>query len=213
MAAPPFEQALVVDDFLPFANAVARAHLCTRFAVRIACSEEEAADALRGMDRLRLALVDMTLGVDADAGLRIVDALRTTRPDVVTAVVTGSDDARVRAMVRRRRVPFLQKPFASTAFRRLRERALAWPIPWRDAALHVSARSHAWNLTPTEHRVLCALVAGRRDACETDLGIDRSAFDAHMKEVRTKAGWTSNDAELAARLLRESLAKADRRSR
>jgi DNA-binding NarL/FixJ family response regulator len=212
MPTRPFEQALIVEDSSLFANAVARV-LRKHFQVRIARSEDEAFGVVPGLKRLRLALIDLTLGLDGGAGFRVIESVTVARPDIVVAVLSGSDDPQTRASVQRVGVPFMAKPLPKAMFERLCERSLAWPIPWSDVAHHVAACSGAWGLTDAEHRVLCWIVAGRdRESCCSELSITTSTFDYYVKTVRRKANCKQSASELVAVLLRESLSKRTSKS-
>jgi CheY-like chemotaxis protein len=115
---------LLVEDDALVARAITL--FCGPLAdVLVVGDELEALRVIRGKQKLRAALIDVQLGRDLRAGLRVIDVLCETRPGTRCALMTASPagDIARRAAARSARV--LVKPFDRRALDAIRALAAA----------------------------------------------------------------------------------------
>jgi DNA-binding NarL/FixJ family response regulator len=186
-------EALVVEDDILVVRAIRRV-LGPDFHTRHAATKNAALDALRRSASLRLVLIDIRLGNDERAGLDLLDVAASERPEVIRAVVTGSDDATIQHAAAQRGALMIPKPFPDTAFDSLISRARA------SVEEVVERLARDWRLTAAQQRIVTAFAERRncsRSEVASALAISENTVRAHVHAVLTRTRFRNMDARVA----------------
>jgi FixJ family two-component response regulator len=180
--------ALVVEDEPLVVRAIRRV-LGPAFRVRHVDTTARAIRALGEERAPSLVLIDVRLGGDETAGLEILR--HAAAVNVPRALVTALDDVRIRHESAQHGALFIPKPFTREDFETLVKWAEA--VHRRGPGLHeiVEERARAWKLSPTQTRIVHALVSsdGDRKALAAALGISTNTLRNHVRLLLARANF------------------------
>jgi DNA-binding NarL/FixJ family response regulator len=182
---------LLVEDEILLAQSIER--MCRRDGTVIhAASEGEALARIAEEGSIHVALIDVKLGDDRLAGLRVLEVLCTKRPEARRVVMTGWADWEVMRHAAARQALFLPKPFDSEAMQLLRELLSSAGSPQDEANNLVEANIARHRLVGQQARLFRLAAGGRtRDEIAAALGVTLNTARVHIQRVFRRTGFTS----------------------
>jgi DNA-binding NarL/FixJ family response regulator len=178
---------LVVEDDTLVARGITKL-LAPIAPVRVATTESEACTLLREQATFHLVLIDLTLGNDPSAGLRVLDVASTALPHVKRALLTGSRDERVMWQAAQRGAIFLPKPFEPDALLEIAEP----PPPPTTLHQYVADCCRGWKVRGKQARIVTLAVDGTSRAnIAGALGVKTSTAATYVRRLLARTGFTS----------------------